>query len=160
MIRLGWRKRAVQHISRFGLRRSRFQPRRSRFWLRRSRSGDGKPRERLLFHDTVDALGIDGEAPLAESRRETGPPVGAVAFGMEGAQVNAQRGVRIVKLPRFFEELVGIPDVPGATGDLENPTEDLDGIVGFLCANEPVAMDYRDSFAKKAAAFFKMSRSI
>src|SRR5204863_3411633 len=49
------------------------------------------------------------------------------------------------------------PRIEPARRDLKTPAQDRDGVVGLLHRDEPKS--YRLCFAKKAAAFFRMSRS-
>src|SRR5262249_16606153 len=61
-------------------------------------------------------------------------------------------------LPRTDARRASAPRIKGAPGHPEHLTQDPHGIVRLLRLNEAISHD--DSLAKKATAFFKMSRSM
>ena len=60
----------------------------------------------------------------------------------------------VARMRRFRTTL---PGVEATAGDAQTPTENRDGVLGLLRGDEPKS--YRLCFAKKAVAFFRMSRS-
>src|SRR5689334_23390192 len=93
---------------------------------------------------------------MTERRVDAAGAIGATALAVDPPHLLGQPGVR--------ERTVGrralLPGMEPRAGDAEHTAERLDGVAGLLRSDEPVDR-YRLSLsrAKKAAAFFKMSRS-
>jgi len=107
----------------------------------------------LGVHDSRDLLVIDHSALLAKGCDNTGPSIGPTA-GLVDAP-NSCLQTRIRPLPPLRLNSPGIERCPGYT---KHSAQNPDAVIDLLRFDEPVYF-YRDSFAKKAAAFFKISLS-
>src|SRR5215210_898884 len=109
-----------------------------------------------LAHQPLDPLPTDGDAVGAQVAVDPGRAVGAAARDMQLAHPLQQRLVSDGARRSWTDQ----PGVKAGAADAEHATERLDRMVCPLRSDEPKdAHRLPLSLAKKAAAFFKISRS-
>src|SRR5690606_31618157 len=108
----------------------------------------------LLAHQAGDSLAADLPAALAQLPADPRAPVGLPARCMDRRDLLG----KLCGLPRSLRRLPRLPRVVAAPRDLEDLAHHADGKVGLLRRDHFEGGHV--SLAKKAAAFFKKSRSI
>src|SRR5215210_3165579 len=115
-----------------------------------------QPREPEPSHQPLDALAPDLDAAMSKRGVDAAGAVGLPALGVDLADLLAEPGVGEVTVRRRPP----LPGVEARAADAEHPAERLHGVLGLPRGDEPKdAHRFSPSFAKKAAAFFKISRS-
>src|ERR1035437_1740279 len=104
-------------------------------------------------HQPRHAISADGLAVDPKPRAHAGGSVGCAAAPVDRRDLCRHSGVRLVRRRRWASS----PSVETTSGDLENAARDHDPVVGLL--HEYESKLHLLSFAKKAAAFFRISLS-
>src|ERR1039457_6046446 len=104
-------------------------------------------------HQPRHAISADGMTLGLKLRVHAGAAVGCVAAPVDRRDLCRHSGVRLVRRRRWASS----PSVETTSGDLENAAQDHDPVVGLL--HEYESKLHLLSFAKKAAAFFRISLS-
>src|SRR6266508_3783883 len=113
----------------------------------------GKPEP---AHQPLDPLAADADAAVAKRGMDATGAVGLPALGMDLADPLAQPSVGEVTI----RGRPSLPRVVSGAADTEHAAQRLHGVLGLPRGDEPKdAHRLSPSFAKKAAAFFKISRS-
>src|SRR3954447_7079388 len=107
----------------------------------------------LLAHQASDALLADPLAVFDKIFPDARPAVGPTTGVVRGSHAHAEMAIA-AGVGRFRAAL---PRVEAAARDLHTATQDRYRVGGLLRGDEPES--YRLCFAKKAVAFFKISRS-
>src|SRR5215203_4952112 len=145
LIRSGRSEIAVEHIRRDGVRMVAHG--------RVLESTADFPPDLVLPHEPGDALLADRLAILLQVFPQIGAAVAMPAGGMERAQLRAQHPITL----RPRRQAAFRPRVEAAGRDAQAATQEGHRMMGLLRGDE--RKSHRWCFAKKAAAFFRMSRS-
>src|SRR5439155_11877172 len=119
--------------------------------LPRHRSG-----EPLYPHKPLDPLTADVDALLTKSGVDTAGAIGAAALAVDLRDPLNQPGISESTIGRRSP----LPSVEARARNAEQPAHQRDRVVGLLRRDEPKQVHRVSlSFTKKAAAFFRISRS-
>ncbi len=128
--------------------------------VRRVSDGGARPAptvaadEARRAHQPGDTLARTAHPARAEFGVDARRTIRPATTRVDGGDLGGQRRIGL----GAGRDPAARPRVVRRTGDLQHPAQERDGIGGLLLMDEPVAA-HEVSFAKKAAAFFKISRS-
>ena len=103
-------------------------------------------------HQPRDAMAADVDPVGAQLVVNPRTAIPSVSGAIAGADMGEQPQVLTTPSRRALPT----PGIQSTAGDVQHATHDRDGIVSLLRLNEPIPQG--DSLAKKATAFFRMSR--